>query len=296
MTGARFSHNPGYPVAVTSRLKRIGGRRVVAAALVVLALAATASAQFGFGRLPEGPGVPVRFAPPDLGDGTFAVCKLMFTSLYSEPQGVGWSTDYPYAGHNLMIRVSELTRTPISRDDNGEPNYWVVQMTDEALSRCPFTMAADVGTMGLSAEEAAGLRAYLLKGGLLWVDDFWGTPAWRQWSSQIQRVLPEYPIVDVPMDHPIRNMMYRIDTIPQITNINFWRRSGGDTSERGYDSPQANFRMMANERGRIMVLMTHNTDTADSWERESEDREFFLQFSPEGYALGINVALYAMTY
>lgn len=266
------------------------------AALALLAAAATASAQFGFGRLPEGPNVPVRFAPPDVGDGTFAVCKLMYTSVFTEPQGVGWSTDYPYAGHNLMIRLSELTRTPISRDDHGEPNYWVVQMTDEALDRCPFTMAADVGTMGLSTEEIMGLRAYLLKGGLLWVDDFWGTAAWRQWTSQIQRVLPEYEIVDVPFDHAIRNMMYRIDTVPQITNINHWRRTGGETSERGYDSDQVNFKMIANEHGKIMVLMTHNTDTADSWERESEDREFFLQFSPDGYALGINVALYAMTH
>ena len=240
--------------------------------------------------------MPVRFAPPDLGDGTFVVCKLMYTSLFTEPQGVGWSTDYPYAGHNLMIRLSELTQTPVSRDETGEPNYWVVQMTDEALGRCPFTMAADVGTIAFSQDEIAGLRAYLLKGGLLWVDDFWGTPAWQQWSGQIKRVLPEYQIVDVPPDHPIRHMLYRIDTVNQITNINFWRRTGGDTQERGTDSPQVNFRMIANERGKIMVLMTHNSDTADSWERESEDREFFMQFSPDGYALGINVLLYAMTH
>jgi hypothetical protein len=285
----------GLPCGVMRRL-RMSTSALAGASVALLVLAATASAQFGFGRLPEGPNVPVRFAPPEVGDGTFAVCKLMYTSLYSEAQGVGWSTDYPYAGHNLMIRLSELTHTPISRDEHEEPNYWVVQATDPALSRCPFLMAADVGTIGLSVDEIQGLRAYLLKGGLLWVDDFWGTPAWRQWASQIGRVLPEYPIADVPFDHPIRNMMYRIDTLPQITNINHWRRTGGDTSERGYDSPQANFRMIANERGRIMVLMTHNTDVADSWERESEDREFFLQFSPDGYALGINVALYAMTH
>jgi hypothetical protein len=274
---------------------RIPSGRFLAAALAIVAVAATASAQFG-GRLPEGPGVPVRYAPPDLGDGTFAVCKIMYTSVFSEPQGVGWSTDYPYAGHNLMIRVSELTKTPISRDDFGDPNYWVVQMTDPALFRCPFTMAADVGTIGMSQAEVTGLREYLLKGGILWVDDFWGTAAWRQWSSEIRRVLPEFPITEVPLDHPIRHMMYRIDTIPQITNINWWRRSGGDTRERGSDSPEADFRMIANEQGRIMVLMTHNTDIADSWERESEDREFFLQFSPDGYALGVNVALYAMTH
>lgn len=265
--------------------------------IAVLSFAVAASAQFGrWGRLAEGPGVPPRFLPDGFDVGTFSVCKIMYTSVWSEPQGVGWSTDYPYAGHNLMIRVSELTKTPVSFDPAGAPNYWVVRLTDEALFRCPFTMAADVGTIGMSPAEVESLRQYLLKGGFLWVDDFWGTPAWRQWSSEIHRVLPEYPIVDVPADHAIRHTLYNIDKVPQVTNIQAWRRTGGNTRERGSDSPHANFRMIANERGRILVLMTHNTDIADSWEREAEDREFFLQFSPDGYALGINVVLYAMTH
>jgi hypothetical protein len=220
----------------------------------------------------------------------------MYTSVWSEAQGVGWATDYPYAGHNLMVRLSELTKTPVSRDENGTPNYWVVRLTDDALFRCSFTMAADVGTIGLESNEVARLRAYLLKGGFLWVDDFWGTPAWEHWSSEIARVLPEYPIVDVPADHPIRHMMFRLNEIPQVTNINWWRRTGGRTSERGSDSPRADFRMIADEHNRIMVLMTHNTDIADSWERETEDREFFLRFAADGYAVGMNVVLYTLTH
>ena len=68
------------------------------------------------------------------------------------------------------------------------------------------------------------------------------------------------------------------------------------TSERGNDSPHADLRMISDDHGRIMVLMTHNTDIGDSWEREGEDHEFFLQFSADGYALGINAALYSMTH
>ena len=49
-------------------------------------------------------------------------------------------------------------------------------------------------------------------------------------------------------------------------------------------------------QGRVMVLMTHNTDIADSWEREGEEPEYFYAFSPNGYALGMNVAVYAMTH
>ena len=71
-------------------------------------------------------------------------------------------------------------------------------------------MATDVGTAQFSPEEARRLREYLLKGGFLWVDDFWGTEAWLQWSSEMRKVLPEYPIVDVPPDHPIRRTMFNI--------------------------------------------------------------------------------------
>ena len=261
-----------------------------------LALATTAWAQWGWGRIAEGPGVPVRHPVDGFSDGTFTVCKLMYTSVVREPLGMGWATDYPYAGINLMTRVSELTTTPISRDAQGEPNYWVVSATDPELFRCPYLMAADVGTLRFSAEEAARMREYLLKGGFLWVDDFWGTRAWVRWSAEMKRVLPGHQIVDIPLDHPIRHTMFDLEKIPQVTAIQNWRGAGYSTSERGLDSLHPNFRAIADDTGRIMVLMTHNTDIADSWERESEDREFFLQFSPEGYAVGINVVLYALTH
>jgi hypothetical protein len=264
------------------------------ALLAATCLAGGVSAQrFG---IPEGPWVPPRFRPPGLHEVGFTHCKLMYTSVRREANGMGWATDYPYAGINLLTRVGELTRTRVSTDHEGEPNYWVVRLTDDDIFQCPFTMATDVGTLEFSAEEAERLRRYLLKGGFLWVDDFWGTRAWEQWSGQMRRVLPAHAIVDVPADHPIRHTMFDLKTLPQVTSINWWRRSGGETSERGPDSAVANFRMIADAAGRIMVLMTHNTDIGDSWEREGEDREFFLQFSPEGYAVGINVVLYSLTH
>jgi hypothetical protein len=273
------------------------GRRlspVVLVAITSLAIAASSFAQRY--RLPEGPNVPARYRPRDFNDGGFTHCKLMYRSVRSEANGMGWGTDYPFAGINLLTRVKELTKTPVSIDERGEPNYWVVRATDDALFSCPFTMATDVGTAEFSPEEAERLREYLLKGGFLWVDDFWGTAAWEQWSHEMSKVLPEFPIQDVPDDHPIRRSMFNLSKIPQVTSINFWRRSGGITSERGADSPHANFRMIADTHGRIMVLMTHNTDIGDSWEREGEDPEFFLQFSPDGYALGINVVLYVLSH
>ena len=157
----------------------------------------------------------------------------------------------------------------------------------------------DTGTLRFTAREVESLHDYFLKGGFLYVDDFWGSQ--RLGSSgqrEIGRVLPpgEFPIFDIPPEHPIMHTLYDVKEVPQVSSINFWQRNGGSTSERGADSPHANFRGIADDHGRLMVVMTHNTDIADTWEREGEDKEYFEMFSPAGYALGVNIVLYAMTH
>ena len=56
------------------------------------------------------------------------------------------------------------------------------------------------------------------------------------------------------------------------------------------------FHAIRDHHGRIMLAMTHNTDIADAFEREADDPAFFSRFSPRGYALGINVVLYALAH
>ena len=273
-------------------------RSVVSVVLVLLAASALASAalaQWGYGRSRY----PPRFRPANHVDEGFTFCRLMYTSNRRERSGRGWSTDYPYADINFMIRLSEMTSTHVNLDPVGEPNHWVVTVTDDALYGCPFLMTSDVGTMSLRPVEASRLRDYLLKGGFLWVDDFWGSRSWAQWAGEIAKVLPpsEYPIKDLPLDHSVFKTMFHINEIPQISNIHFWRWSGGaTTSERGPDSEVPHFRGIMDEHGRLMVAMTHNTDIQDAWEREGEDPRFFERFSPDGYQLGVNVVLYAMSH
>lgn len=263
----------------------------VAAALL---LSAAAYAQFGRGG-GEFANIPARYMPRQLPDRNFVVCRLQYTSVRREPSGGGWRTDYPYGEINLTTRLSELTRTPVSRDTDGRPNHYVVRLIDNELFECPFTMASDVGTIGLRADEVEQLRLYLLKGGFLWVDDFWGDAAWEQWAAEMRRVLPEFSIADVPPGDPIRSTQFTIDDVVQVSSINFWRR-GGDTRERGAESPHADFREIADAKGRILVVMTHNTDIGDSMEREAEEPEFFAEFSLRGYALATNIVLYALTH
>lgn len=277
-------------------------RRVAVAVVLAIVLAATlAEAQRGFGGGRGGwgseSGAPPRFPTEDDFDGKFRVCRLMYQQVRRQNLGMGWGTDYPYAEINLSIRLSELTKTTVAFDGE-EPSHLVVRPTDNAIFMCPFVIASDPGSAGFSDEDAAALRRYLLKGGFLWVDDFWGPWAWEAFADEIRKVLPpaDYPTRDLDPQHPIFRTMFPIAKIPQVPSIQFWRGSSGGTSEMGEDSTKAHMAAISDKHGRVMVLMTHNTDISDSWEREGEDPQFFFNFSPSGYAVGINSVVYAMTH
>lgn len=269
-------------------------------ALLVLASASLAWAQFGrrggggggFGGFGFG---NIRMAPADFPDRDFTLCRVMYQSVRQEADGAGWRTDYPVGDRNLLTRFGELTRTRVSQDREGI-NHWVVRLTDDSIFKCGYSVASDVGTMGLSDVEMRTLRTYLLKGGFLWVDDFWGEAAWRQWSSVMAKVLPGVTIEDIPLSDPIFTSQFEVKTIIQVPRYPFWVASGGQTSERGAETRVPHFRGMRDDHGRIMVVMTHNTDIADSWEREGEQPEYFIKFSVDGYALGVNVLLYAQSH
>jgi hypothetical protein len=275
----------------------VGMRLLIGAAVAVLLMAGAASAQFGFGRGGDYR-IAARLARPESFRGRFHYCRAAYR-MNPRGDGGGWLTDYPNADIDLMIRLAELTKTPVSFDRAGQPEHLIVRLTDETLFQCPFIMMQEVGTIFLSDEDATRLRTYLLKGGFLWVDDFWGSYAWDVWASQIRKVFPpnEYPIIDLPPEHPIFRMHFDLrNGVPQIPSINFWYGSGGGTSERGRDSAEVHTRAITDAKGRVMVLMTHNTDVSDSWEREGEDPNYFLKFSVYGYQVAINVLLYTMTH
>jgi len=241
---------------------------------------------------------PPKWATRENFDGSWTYCRGFYYSNRREAGGSGWDTDFPGADNNFSVRLAELTAVHIKLDQTGQPDYVVLRLTDPLLSRCSMLHLEDAGTARFTDEEVEGLRAYLLKGGFLTVDDFWGSDAWDQWSEEIGRVLPpaQYPIFDIPLDHAIMHTLYDVREIEQVSSIQFWLRSGGSVSERGYDSPHPNFRGIADEQGRLMVAMTHNTDIPDTWEREGESKEYFDRFSPNGYAIGVNTVVYSLTH
>jgi uncharacterized protein DUF4159 len=263
--------------------------------LAVVFVASTVAAQFRGGR--RGFGRAARFATIEDFDGGFQFCRLVVRES-GRGDGAGWSVDYPRADINLSIRLSELTRTHVSMDPPDEPRPLLVNLGDPApLSHCPFVMMTEPGRAYFTLEEAAELRAYLLRGGFLWADDYWGEYAWEFFDTQLRQVLPSamYPVVDLPRDHPIFHQLLDASKVPQIPGIGYWD-GAGRTWERSRSEAVAHIRAINDARGRVMVLLTHDTDFGDSYEREAENPEYFMKFSVPGYAFGINVIVYAMTH
>ena len=271
--------------------------RALTTLVLILVLASLAAAQRG-GRRGGGFGQrSYAYATVDDFDGSFQFCRVVFRQA-SNGDGGNWSVDFPRADQNLSIRLSELTKTPVGFDADAMPKHLLVSLRDPlALSHCAFIMMTEVGSIYLDDDEAANLRNYLLKGGFLWADDFWGERAFDWWAGQIGKAFPpeRYPIVDVPLEHELFHVLYDIKHIPQIPSIDFWAYSG-QTSERGADSAVPHVRAIMDDTGRIMVLMTHNTDFGDAFEREGDDHRYFLKFAPDGYAFGVNALVYSMTH
>ena len=279
------------------------GRRLVWILTGILAVAGAGSAAVHAQRVWSGfyGRTPPKFPTADTFDGSFHFCRVMFTSDRREKQG--WGTDYPGADINFSVRLAELTKVRVGMTHDGEelvPDAVVVRLTDEALFQCPFTFMEDAGTARFSEIELTRLREYLLKGGFLFVSDYHGTFARDQFDEQISRVLPrgQFPVVDLtPPNHPLWRMMLQVPKLPQMASIQTWRRTGGGIIERwNEDGAPPDARGIADAHGRLMVVMVHNTDVPDGWEREAEDPDYFYRFSPEAYAVGIDVLLYSMTH
>ncbi len=252
---------------------------------IVLAHAARPEPQ----RRPPGPRVHT-------GDPThgWQFCRLVYDRVRTEADGNGWTTDYPQADRNLMIRVSEMTTTPVAFEPPTAgrlmPDHRIVAANDPALFMCPFLMATDVGTLQFRGDEIATLRAWFAKGGFLWVDDFWGDAALTYWLAELSLVLGEVTLrVLDGSRYP-----FALD-LPQVSHISFWKGRGGETSERGAESAEVHVLGVEDDHGRLIVLMTHNTDISDTWERE-RDPEFFDEFAPVGYRVGVGVVLHAMSH
>ena len=196
-----------------------------------------------------------------------------------------WATDYPAADRHFGVVARRVTNIDAYPGENA------VRLDDPMLRRFPFLYAVEVGHMALTQPEIEGLRSYLLAGGFLVVDDFWGTYEWRQFEENIRAVFPDRPIEELGPDDEVFRAFYRIDEIVQVPAINNVRR--GRTWERdGYDPRTFGIRA---DDGRLMVVINWNTDLGDAWEH-ADDPRYPLEYSTFAYEMGVNLVVYGMSH
>jgi hypothetical protein len=182
-----------------------------------------------------------------------------------------------------------------------DPNGRTLKLTGADLFHYPFIYMVKAGRMELRDEEVPILRKYLASGGALMADDFWGEEDWRHFETQIKRVLPKRQWLELPMDHAIFQRPFPLHLKDdknslQVPSIHRWERRGVSYRE-GEDTHDMHVRAWLDDKQRIMVIATHNTDNGDGWEREGEDEEYFKTFSEtRAYPLGINIISYLMTH
>jgi hypothetical protein len=209
-----------------------------------------------------------------------------------------WRIDAPDSDLNLSYRLQQMTSLKV------DPNGRILEITDPELFDYPWIYIVEPGGLEFTDEEVPILRRYLFNGGFLMVDDFWGDAEWENFYHEIKRVFPDREPVELPMDHPIfhcvfdlklsKNQMqvpnYRTGEESQRTGITWEWNHVGNTRD-------VHFKGIFDDQARMMVMICHNTDNGDGWEREGEFQYYFHEFSEKkAYPLGINIIFYAMTH
>ena len=204
-----------------------------------------------------------------------------------------WLTDTWDADYQYMWGIQRLTNTRISMHPHP------MGIMDPHLFEYPYIYAVEPGQMELSQQEADRLREYLLRGGFWHVDDFWGLRQFDQFARQVKKIFPDKQIVDLPLTHPIFHTFFDIDEMLQPPNDGLGRQytySGGRT--RTWEQPDdtaPKVRGVADENGRLMILITYNSDLGDAWEWE-DDPDYPAIFTSYAYKLGMNSIIYAMSH
>lgn len=200
-----------------------------------------------------------------------------------------WSTDWPDADLNFSFRLQQLTAL------KANPDPIILEPSDPRLFDYPFLYIIEPGDgMNLSDEEAYALRTYCDNGGFMMVDDFWGEEEWAGFYFDLKKIFPDREPVDLELSHEIFNCVYELPERPQVPSIGV--ALSGSSYER-YDASEVHYRAIFDDKGRAQVVICHNTDLGDGWEREGENVQYFKEYSePKAYPMGINILFYAMSH
>ena len=110
---------------------------------------------------------------------------------------------------NLLTAIATRTSIPVERSEAR------VTLASDRLWDYPYLYITGHGNIRLSEVEVARLREYIVRGGFLHADDNYGLD--ESFRREIARVFPDRPLVDVPLSHPIYNVVYAFPKgIPKV--------------------------------------------------------------------------------
>jgi len=196
-----------------------------------------------------------------------------------------WSQDFPRADRHFALAVRRLTRIHVRSVEQ------VVNLDEGDAYDWPWLYAVQVGEWGLTDPQGQLLREYLLRGGFFMADDFHGDAEWREFETRIHKVFPEYPIKDIPDDDPIFHNVYDLSERFQIPGEQHLRPG----YKNGLSGKGAHWRAIYDDKGRILVAISYNSDVGDAWEW-ADEKYYPEKFSDLAIRLGVNYIVYSMTH
>jgi hypothetical protein len=200
----------------------------------------------------------------------------------------GWGTDFPASDCKFMWGVERLTNIRVY-----DKTPHLVTALDEKLFRYPYLYIVSPHRMNLSPQEAAALREYLLRGGFLHMDDFWGLEQREAVTEEMRKIFPDREMVKLNLKHEVFHTFFEVDTVMQIPNVNN-ACSGGNTWEQRSEIDPMIFGI-SDDNQRLMVLITYNSDLGDAWEWMDQPC-YPEKYSGQAYRMGINFMIYAMSH
>ncbi len=200
--------------------------------------------------------------------------------------GTSWSQDYPRADRHFALALRRLTRVdvrsleqPVNLDDGDDVYNW------------PFLSAGEMGDWKLTDDQITRLRDYLLRGGFLMLDDFWGTEEWDRFYETMRLIFPDRPIVEIDDADSIFHTVYDLDDRYQVPGE--WALRRGTTYRNDGSIPH--WRGIYDDHGRLLVAMSFNNDLGDSWEW-ADDPGYPEKYSALGIRIGVNYVIYSLTH